>query len=69
MAEYSTKEPKLAGKGGKDGSAYSDMGGAKVSGERKGAKLDSRGSDSKKKDLSSYTAAGIESQKKQAGAE
>lgn len=54
MAEgYPEKKAALAGKGGKDKAAYGEMGGAKVSGERKGAKLDSAG-DVKSKDDAAY---------------
>ena len=67
MEKYGKSDAALKKGGAKDKSAYSDMGGAKVSGERKAASLDAKG-EVKKKDLSSYSGAGIQDSKKQAGA-
>ena len=61
------KEPSLKGKGGRDKGAYSDMGGAQVK-QSKNDKLASQGG-AKGKDASAYSSAGVQNQKKQAGAE
>ena len=47
---YPEKKAALSGGGGKDKSAYSEMGGGKVSQVRKGAKLDSAGQVGKKEE-------------------
>lgn len=64
---YGKSDASMKKGGAKDKSAYGEMGGAKVSGERKGAKLDAQG-EVKKKDLAQYSGAGIQDSKKQAGA-
>lgn len=62
------KEPMLKGKGGKDKGAYSDMGGAAVKQVKQDKLAAKCGSECKSKDGSAYSSAGIQDQKKQAGA-
>ena len=64
--EYKVKEPGLKGSSGKDGKAYSEMGGGSGSMKKGSSKLDALGG-VKGKDGAQYKE--VNNQKKQAGAE